>query len=439
VTMTIMQPRETHTSPYGAVHLLVDKLEIRNFTEYAFNNHFLVPTDGFSFVIGDEHITDELIEGLVPGKRVTLMINNKPQATGYIDVVECGGDRSSGNTIAIEGRDVFGPVVDSEIDPRKRYPDKTPLAKLLEDTLEPFGFDTFFLDNEQNANVQAGRAITRPKKPKKKLNQYPIAQSKPHHNERFFDFISRITQREGLWIWPTVEGKGIVVSAPDFDQAPRYELRRSNQAQLKQQNNILAGRIRRDSVDQPSYLVATGSIPPTEHQHAPTRAVIDSPYIGTFVEVPGLGEGGSIHAPDISRNLRAVSFSQIEIVKRSSYYTFTSIIPAPPVQTPPNQFASLVSKPKFVKDTESRTLAQLERFTRRQMSLYLRRAFVAEYTVSGHEIDGQPIVIDSVVDVHDEWANFHGPLWILSRTMRKSRAGGTTTTIEAIPLGSLTF
>ena len=51
--------------------------------------------------------------------------------TGYIDRVDTMGDRHSGNVVHIGGCDVFSAIVRSEIDPRTRYPEKTPLDKLL--------------------------------------------------------------------------------------------------------------------------------------------------------------------------------------------------------------------------------------------------------------------------------------------------------------------
>ena len=439
-------------SEFGSIVLQIDGVEIAVWHEYSFQNHFLIPCDGFRFSLGDEMMFDGLFDLLRPGKRVQLLINGKLQATGYIDVVDFSGDRSSGNVVTIEGRDVFSPLVDSEIDPQKRYPDQTPLVKLLQDTFEPFGFDTFFVDNEANSSVAAGKFINRPKKKTKQLASYRLTQTKPHHNERYFDFISRITQREGLWCWPTVDGQGVIVGNPDFDQAPRYQIIRKNGGAA---NNILSGGIRYDSTDQPSYIVATGNIPPTEHEHTRTRLVADNPYtmfpdpVAQFIapttnvrdeQVAQFNPlaGNTQRSRPGEQAGEVLTFSSAAIREHQELFKWTEVIPAKPIQLP-NTFASLVAKPKYLKDTESRTQDQLRRFALRQMSLYVRRAVVGRYVIMGHELDGQPVQIDTVVDVQDDRSNWHGPMWILSRTLRKSRSGGTTTEIETLPLNSLVF
>src|SRR6266542_78830 len=128
------------------VSLRVGDEIIQIWESYTFSKHYLQPTDGFRFIVGDEQLNPDLFKLLVPGQRVQLEINGNLQCTGYIDVVDPSGDRSSGNTILLEGRDCFSPVVDAEIDPRKHYPDKTILSKLLEDTLEQFDCTTFLID-----------------------------------------------------------------------------------------------------------------------------------------------------------------------------------------------------------------------------------------------------------------------------------------------------
>ncbi len=202
-----------------------------------------------------------------------------------------------------------------------------------------------------------------------------------------------------------MDGKSLIVGKPDFDQAPRYQIRRKNGGAT---NNILSGGIRYDSVDQPSMIFATGAIPPTSYEHVDGHVLIRNPTWTS--ETPTL----------------------LDEVKE------TVEIQAKPIQIP-NKFASLVARPKFVKDTESRTKEQLSRFALRQMSLCVRRAVQGTYTIMGHELDGQVVQIDTVVDVQDDRSNWHGPMWILSRSLRKSRSGGTTTTIETLPLNSLVF
>lgn len=413
----------------------VDGTRISIFREYAFSSHFLTPCDNFRFVIGDEVLTPGLLDLLIPGKKVTLSIDGVVQATGYIDVVDTVGDRSTGTVVTIEGRDAMSPVVDAQIDPARRYPEKTPLDKLLRDVLGDFGFTDFLIDNEANRNVAANKAIPHkkvstakhPRKPKKKeLNEFRIPSKKPRHNETYFVFLSRITQRYGLWIWSSVDGEKAIVAAPDFEQAPSTAIRYKIGGQT---NNVTRGGIRRDSTDQPSYIVARGNIPPTSVEHWRMQCFIDNPYIHATP--------GDPFAKSLPNRNSAVGepLSFVDVVRRDRV-KFITQVPAQPISVI-NAFSSIQARPRFLKDDESHTPEELGKFVQRQMSLCTRRALVGKYEGEGHAIDGVVPQVDMVVDVDDERSRWSAPMWILSRSFSKSRSGGTTFAIETLPLGAL--
>lgn len=429
-------------SEYGTMSVRVKDVEISVWKEYAFSSHYLAPTDGFHLVVGDEQIAPELWDLLRPGEKVQLFIDGLPQATGYIDVVDTAGDRNSGNIIQVEGRDVFAPLVTATIDPTQmKYPPLTPLSKLLMDTCQPFGFTAFFLDNEDNSNVAAGKAIQRPTKSSKKLDQYKLPRTKPQHGETYYDFLLKLVEHEGLHFFPTVDGSGIVVAKPDFDQKPRYELRRTRDGKA---NNIIAGGIRRDGTDQPSCIIATGNVPPSEHECSRPIAMCAHPLLplapipaGTptnFVETGPVDPTAAMRQRLEEANIRGPEKWVATYVQNEKY---VATVPAPPVNIV-NPFAPTMARPKFLKDQASHTAEQLANFAKRQMSLYLRRAFVARYTVAGHRIDGQVPQVDSVISIVDERSNWRGNMWIISRVFRKGRRG-TYTEIEAVPLHSLTL
>lgn len=436
---------------YGTVSLRVDDVEITNFTSYSVNSHFLTATDGFHFTIGDEQFTDAMLDLLVPGRKCQLLIDGALQCTGYIDVVDSTGDRHTGNVITINGCDCMSPVVRSEIDPRHRYPDKIPLDKLLTDILMPFGLTRLLLDNTENISVAANRALPTPKGGTKRksrrhsrsvqhkpLKQYQLPKSRPHHGETFWQFMCRLVQREGLWIWPTVQGDGVVVGKPNYDQDPAAELRFMRGGAT---NNVLRGGIRRDGTDQPSFIIATGRVPPRDVQHTGIRCVIDNPLTGIETIVGGapkrLAQGNQ--ASSFASASKGVLFSDALIQAHIESYKFTTKVAQAPLQVE-NQFASLVARPKYVKDDESHTLDQLQNFVRRQMSLHVRHALVGRYEIEGHRFDNGVIPqVDMVISVKDDRARWNSPMWILARTFEKSRNGGTKTMIETLPLQALFF
>lgn len=411
-----------------AVSLSVNGVLFDRWLQYSFNSDFLTPTDGFTFDIGGDFITPRILELCKPGSEVVLKIGGLVQGTGYIDVVAPITDKSGGSVVTLHGRDKLSPVVDTQIDPRQTYPENQTLEAFLMSVLKPFGFTSFEIDNERNVTVSAGKAVRRRRHPKK-LKEYHLRLNKPQRNEAVFSFISRIVQREGLWIWVTSDGKGIVVSIPDFDQPSRYRIinRRSDPSE----NNILRGGVTRDSTDQPSFIIARGNVPGTVHETTRFVAAVGNPYDARMREVL---DNGSINAQLASLGERPLYLDILgySIEKESI------VIPPKPIELV-DQFASTVARPVFLHDDYSRTVDELKRFALREMSLRQRKAVVGRYDVVGHSQNGQPWQVDTVVDVVDELSNWSAPMWIQSRTFRQSRSGGTTTSLEMIPLNTLVF
>lgn len=488
-------------SAYGAISVQIGSVTLTSFRSFRFTQHFLTPTDSFSFELSTDVMTDEVLDAVfTPGVKLTFFIDDAKQFTGYIDVVDTSNaGRHEGSSITIEGRDAMSPVIDSQIDPDHHYPDNTPLDKLLRDTLAPW-FEKFDITNEANIDVAAGKAARaklkrRTKRKSKALSQYPIPKSKPEHNDSFFVFLSRITQRYGLWIWPSVDGDTAIVGKPNFDQEPCCQLRRRRQQTVAGfgramgappsdgSNNIVRGGIRRDSSEQPSFIVARGNVPPKTVEHQRIKVIIGNPYDNVLerligsppadptgpVDLNSLGNAENIRpffdaqpnprpnavsADDAIKNI-LVGSKIIEdpsltsahetgtsnsLLARKQFLTVTDVevIPVKPIQIQ-NVYASLTARPRYLKDRHSRTLEELERFARRQMSLCTRKAFVGNYEIAGFKIDDAIPVVDTVVEVDDELSRFKGLLWVEGREVTLSRSGGATCRLSLIPLFSIQF
>ena len=58
--------------------------EVSNFRTYSFNNHFLTPTDGFSFTIGDEAVLRSMLRRLTKSTgRPTIASSSSPASTNF--------------------------------------------------------------------------------------------------------------------------------------------------------------------------------------------------------------------------------------------------------------------------------------------------------------------------------------------------------------------
>ena len=98
-----------------------------------------------------------------------------------------------------------------------------------------------------------------------------------------------------------------------------------------------------------------------------------------------------------------------------------------------------VARPLYLYDPESHNMDELVAFARREMSLKMRQAVQAKYTIEGHRLGGYPIGVNTMIAINDDRSNLHTVGWVLSRNFSKSAGGGTKTKIEVIRPYSLQF
>lgn len=407
------------------IRVMDRRIDLTRWVSYSFNSNFLTPTDGWSVTIGDGNLDPDQLAALVPEARVRLYVDQRPLAEGYIDSVAIEADRSGGVQYTIEGRDRLGRAVDSGADPTTVFKKGATLAEVLRELFTPFGWVTdehYEISNDANRDAKTGgiRGVPMTKGGKRKgpkpLKSFVLHQLKPHNHEGTFAFASRITQRFGLWIWCSADGEKLIVSRPDFEQPPRYELRRTRSGTT----NVLKGKVKYDASDQPSILIADGFSGGGEFGKGRIKAYCVNPYFGV---------------DDDGYTLKEVT-NLIEKYKDAVEVKLT----AHPFK---KRAVSDLMRPMFLHDSESKTQEQLNNFVRREMSLLLRKSLTANYTVEGHgqTVDGNftPWDVDTVVEVHDEVADLHERMYVLSRTFEKTRSGGTHTRLELVRLNSIQF
>ena len=393
-------------------------VEISQFTDYSFNSNFLTPTDGFDFTIGAERIPDAVKDALRPGAAVELTVNGGVQATGYIDSIDYSVSRNGGTQIFIGGRDVLAQAVDACADPTQSLKAGQTLEDALVSLFAPFGWsepEQFIIANDADRNVKTGSSRGTPltkggkKKGPKPLKSYVLHQLRPHSREGVFEFAARIANRFGLWIWATASGDQLVVSRPDFETDPFYTLRLNKDGT----SNVLESSVRFDISDQPTVIVADG--------------------------YSGGGEFGRSRIKSITANT-AVFTSDAAFLDPWKKYPDASRVLGHAFETP-----GYVPRNRtlYLHDDESQTQEQLDNFVRRELALLQRKSLTARYTVEGHgqmTPDGfVPWTVDTTVRVEDDIAGLHETLYVLGRTFRKSRASGTTTTLELIRLNTISF
>ena len=399
----------TPDSPEIELHVEDTGAKLTSWTEYSFNQNFLTPSDGFSFSMSGPQ-ADLVKEAVHLGNQVTLRMDGLVQSNGYIDEYEHGGNRHAGSTINVMGRDVLSPMVDGSADPTVRYPATATFLDLLVGIGTPYGWTIDqFLVNFEALDQQARTGTTRGLKTSKKgkpLKSYTAHLEKPYPSEGAFAFMARVAQRYGLWIWTTANGNALIVGQPDFDQEPLYSLRRLRGDET--QNNILDGRAKRSTKEQPSLVIAEGFSGGGAFGRSRIKAYAINPAI----------DGGNV-ASILAKYPDAI---QVTIPELGSHL-----------------YKVPFAKPLFLHDEESKTSEQLQNYVKRELALKMRKSFEYSVTVQGHVNSGVPWQVNAMVDVQDDVAGVHEPLWILDRTFTKSRSAGTMTHLQCIRPGTLQF
>ncbi len=413
-------PSQSETEEIS-LELVEANLRITNFTEYSFNSHFLTPTDGFHFAIGDEALSDEMKAALKPGVKVQLALNGTVQATGYIDSIEVSASRGSGTVWHVEGRDAFAQAVDSNADPTLSLKDGQSLAAVLQDLFAPFGWsepEQFDISNEADVDLKSNSFRSKTRRSdakgfsKRAIKDYQVHQTRPYPREGVFEFASRLSQRHGLWIWSTSDGKKIIVSEPNFTQAPRMSLLRNTRGTT----NVLDGSVKFDVSDQPTAIIADSYSRGGEFGPGRVKTI----FLNAAVESTDTSE------PSYQKYVNAgAKLVKIELIPEASV-----------MKVPRHRVL-------YLHDDESATQQHLESFVIREMALLQRKSLTAHFTVEGHgqeTPDGHLIwTPDTTVKVIDEVSGLEETLYVLSRTFNKSRSNGTTTALELIRLNTLVF
>lgn len=392
-------------------------IEFSKFISYEYDESFLTPSDASTFVLADDELTTQQRAALACGTRVEVSIDDRVQSISYITKLRTRSSRGTGTLVTVECMDWLNRAVKGHVDPNTRFKPSMTLEDLLTAVFEPFGMQVLATDNAANRNAITGAVYGTPTSKKgKPLKSFILHQIKPNPQEGAFAFAARVSQRFGLWLWPAVDGSTVIVGKPDFDQDSRYQLHHTLDSTAKQ-NNVTDSDVEVSDEEQPNILFASG-----------------------------FGGGGEfaksrLHAGIINPLVQPPANSLAEITNAYPNVPFV-LPPVPAIASGLATFPILNPNavPLYLYDPESHTQDQLNAFVQRELSLRMRKSLVAHYTFEGHTLGGQPVAVDTLVDVHDDRARLNLPLWVLSRKFHKAGHGaGTYTTVELIRPGSLTF
>lgn len=359
-----------------------DGSEFTSIESATVSSTFLTPCDNFELEIGGEFALPDVAKKFALGKVVRIAVNDRVQMTGYVDATRLSYREHGGSKLLVRGRDFLSPIVDGNVDPRIKVAPSMTISDLVSLViLKEFGFTTYEIrDTPQAGDVAIGSGIKRGKYESRHKRRNPIKELRPHDQEGAFAYLARILTHYGYWMWADADDFGVVISGPDYDQSPSFELTCKYDPQATgagRVNNIVSADATTDQTNIPSHVFLRG---------------VDS----------GAGTKTAVKAMAV------------------------------------NPLVSLF-KPAYVVDRDSHTKEMAETRARFFSAKQMRHFFQYECEVRGFSdpATGNVYNANTVGTVKDEITGTDGPLWVFGRRFRKSRDGGTRTSLTMIPLGTL--
>jgi prophage tail gpP-like protein len=383
-------------------------IETTAVTSWSIESDYLKSTDGFEFELWPFDASGEQI-GV--GKRrlelqpVELILNGSQQLVGRIDRTTVGGN---GSMIRCQGRDFMADLVECNVDPTFKVKAGMTLQDVIFAVGGPVGVDAIVGDDEGVSlqDVRTGLKLSRrgkgkgSSKRKQKLEDY-----NPKPGEGIYEYLVRLTARQGVTLQPGIDRGTIIISSPWYDQEPMGTLRRSSDATESQRNNVKTSTADRDYSRMPTYALFNG-----------------------FKAKPGKPNEG-IHRNFDIFELAAKSQELLDIISAGSVSDRWK-----PGQPAANEVAQgLLYRLLYFRDDEARTQDEIENSTKRAISERLKDSLSYNATVRGHTDgpSGGIYSINTMLHVEDEIANVFEPLWVASRTLAFSDTEGATTQITA--------
>lgn len=353
--------------------------EFAFWTDITLSDDYLTPCQSVALSIGVDETRYDLSQKILSEQGFKILVNGNPAMTGFVDSIDLEASRD-GTRVVVTGRDILAAVVDGNVDPRMAVTKEMSLRDLAEKIfMDEFGLGgLIFEEFDEGRNASVGKAIKAPrssgKKPRRALKD-PLKSVRPHDNEGAFQYFTRIAHRNGYHAFAMPDGSGVVVSYPNYEQPPVYTLTRKRSVGLAGAgagNNLERGRVKYDTTGVPSHIFVRGK---------GSQPGEKAKYVGGATS-------------DFQRRF----------------------------------------KPFYVCDDENSTKEGCERYARYLLGKAERNFATYEVTLRGcaDPSTGAVYTVDTMASVSDELCGVQGPMWIESRTLRKSR-GGTSTQMKLIP------
>ncbi len=361
-------------------------------SEYTLTTDFMSATDSFSFTYYSENRDD--LRGLEM-QPVLLRINGRTQLVGRIEKTVRG---ESGSAVKCEGRDYISDLIECNVDPKAILRDGMGLTDAILYMCLPCGISEIATPGDR-IDARTGKPGAGPKT-LHKLTQKQLKDIKPSAGIGVYETCELLLARFGLTMQPVMDRMKIALQPPSFDQPPVGRLVRSvGQANG---NLLIDGSASRDYSSMPTYSIFTGKQ-------------------GLVAEQGGAK--GTVVYWDLETNIPKECSEVVGILKGAIYSGRRD-----PDASGPAPGGSLYRLLYHRDDHYGKTHEQIANSQKRAIAERLKSTLTYSCTVRGHinPVTGYTWCNDTILEIDDDMADVHEPLWCHSCVFSNSRQGPTT-------------
>ncbi len=426
------------TTRIDSVVLEVAGHRLDRWSSYRVDSNLMTPADGFWFQVEIPIEDRQAIQDRVqPGARVKLYLERREedgssrrslQMTGFIDSRSRKVTKAGGLNLTIEGRDLAGLLVDSDIEPWLITETSTRFIDVARKAVERYRIEVIADDSAERsiltgerqrhrrtalerrearaAGVPASRysraAAARARAAGEPLDAHlgvaadsgarfaggitpseierlRVNDARPHIGEKVWEYLARHAQRLGLMMWMTADGK-LVIGAPDYGQEPLYRLIRRHRSDPADPNTIIEGGANESLRNRYSHVTVYGHSSGQDEQRTRVREITIDP-----------------DWPEAAR----------------------------------------FDRPRFVRDNGARTAEAAAARGLRELMAGKAESLRLSYVLDGHGQSGALFAQGTMAFVDDEPLGIRDNFFVIGRTFRGDRDSGTTTALELIQRGSI--
>ena len=366
---------------------------------YTIESDYTKSTDSFSVDVASEDPAK--LWGLEV-QPVEITIDGNATLSGRIDASTISDNVSASFT----GRDYMADLVECGVDPSLKLSEGMTISDAITLAAGPVGITQVQgADVVALRNIRTGASLGSPPRPKAMAAK--LESNKPDPGKGIYDYLNTICVRLGCTMQPNPADRSmVVVSEPDFGQAPAYTIQRRLSPGDSASNNILTASANRNLSRFPTHSLITAKARPAK------KAKV------------GKAVGKSKPAAHVSSDFNATVFEDQRDIEKLTVKG--RIKPGEPGATNGRLYRLF-----YMKDDKAKNQTQLENKQLRILAERTKETLQYTATVWGHtNWNGAMYAPNTIIRVQDELCQIFEELWVAGVTYSYSSGSGAKTEIR---------